>query len=160
VVSRKIVRFIAATRRRMSASGNGSPTGTWEDFERLHVEPSLLSLVCRELNRRRQQHGLSQITEELLSGSGALESIVREFYERCVGDQSSTVRALVEDELLTDSGFRETIAVERAERMLTQRGADPSAINLLVNRRPLRFEERLEIRRVELVHGVLAGVVK
>jgi hypothetical protein len=159
-VGRKIVRFVAATRRGASNSENGASSGAWEDFERLHVEPSLLSLVCRELNRRRQQRGLSQITEELLSGSGALELILGEFYEGCVGDLSPAVRAFVEDELLTDTGFRETIAVERAERMLMHRGAERSAINLLVNRRLLRFEERLGVRRVELIHDILTGVVR
>jgi len=96
----------------------------------------------------------------LLSGTGALELILREFYESCIGDQPLSVREFVEDELLTESGFRETVAVERAERMLAQRKAEPSAINLLVDRRLLRYEERLEIRRVELAHDVLTGVIK
>jgi tetratricopeptide (TPR) repeat protein len=36
----------------------------------------------------------------------------------------------------------------------------PDALSLLVNRRLLRIEERLDIRRVELTHDVLCGVVK
>ncbi|MBV8496391.1 MAG: hypothetical protein JO361_06390, partial [Gammaproteobacteria bacterium] len=39
-------------------------------------------------------------------------------------------------------------------------GADPATLALLVNRRLLRIEERLDIRRVELTHDVLCGVVK
>ena len=39
-------------------------------------------------------------------------------------------------------------------------GADPGTLPLLVNRRRLRIEERLDVRRVELTHDVLCAVVK
>jgi len=39
-------------------------------------------------------------------------------------------------------------------------GAAPDTLALLVNRRLLRIEERLDVRRVELTHDVLCGVVK
>jgi WD40 repeat protein len=161
-VSRQIVRFVAAGRRGAQArDGPRESDDDWEDFERLRVEPSLLSLVCRELNHRRQQRGLAQIAADLLAGPNALELILREFYQSCIGDQPLAVRAFVEDRLLTKkTGYRDTMSVDAAEEYLRERGADPSAIGLLVNRRLLRFEERLEVRRVELAHDVLAGVVK
>jgi hypothetical protein len=62
--------------------------------------------------------------------------------------------------LLTSSGFRENIAEERLLSRLTAVGADPGTLATLVNRRLLRIEERLDVRRVELTHDVLCGVVK
>jgi WD40 repeat protein len=161
-VSRQIVRFVAVGRRIAQArDGPRESHDDWEDFERLQVEPSLLSLVCRELNHRRQQRGLPQIAADLLAGPNALELILREFYQSCIGDQPLAVRVFVEDRLLTKkTGYRDTMSVDAAEEYLKERGADPAAISLLVNRRLLRFEERLEVRRVELAHDVLAGVVR
>jgi tetratricopeptide (TPR) repeat protein len=62
--------------------------------------------------------------------------------------------------LLTSSGFRENIAEERLLTRFNAVGAGPAALATLVNRRLLRVEERLDVRRVELTHDVLCGVVK
>ena len=85
-----------------------------EGLAKLEIEPSLLSLVCRELNNRRLALGLPQITADLLAGNR--ERILQDYYERCVADQPAAVRAFVEDELVTDSGLRENMALERARR--------------------------------------------
>lgn len=73
------------------------------------------------------------------------------------------MRKVIEDDLLTDSGYRENLAEERVLKAFTAAGAKPDAASTLaalVNRRLLRIEERLDIRRVELTHDVLCGVVK
>ncbi len=62
--------------------------------------------------------------------------------------------------LLTVSGFRENVAEERLLERFAAAGAAPGTLQLLVNRRLLRIEERLDLRRVELTHDVLCGVVK
>jgi tetratricopeptide (TPR) repeat protein len=128
------------------------------DLAQAEVEPSLLSLVCRELNHRRLAAGVAQIDAALLAGSR--ETILTEFYERTLADQPAAVRHWVENELLTDSGYRENIALERARKSLTAAGADPAAIDTLVSRRLLRIEERLDVRRIELTHDVLCAVVR
>jgi tetratricopeptide (TPR) repeat protein len=122
------------------------------------VEPSLLSLVCRELNNQRRARSEPVISTGLLAGTR--DTILREFYERTLADQPPAVWHFVEDELLTDSGYRENIALERARKYLADAGASPNAIDVLVNRRLLRIEERLDVRRVELTHDVLCSVVK
>ena len=122
------------------------------------VEPSLLSLICRELNDARIGAGRSEISLDLLAGSHA--SILSNFYERSLADQPAAVRRIVEDDLLTSSGFRENVAEERLLSRFTAAGATPGTLALLVNRRLLRIEERLDVRRVELTHDVLCGVVK
>jgi hypothetical protein len=122
------------------------------------VEPSLLSLICRELNDARIAQGRSEISLDLLAGSHA--SILSNFYERALADQPPAVRRIIEDELLTASGFRENVAEERLLSHFAQAGAAAGTLALLVNRRLLRIEERLDIRRVELTHDVLCAVVK
>jgi hypothetical protein len=122
------------------------------------VEPSLLSLICRELNDARIEQGRSEISLDLLAGSHA--SILSNFYERALADQPPAVRRIIEDELLTASGFRENVAEERLVSHFTAAGAAPNTLAVLVNRRLLRIEERLDTRRVELTHDVLCAVVK
>jgi hypothetical protein len=128
------------------------------EIEHAEVEPSLLSLICRELNDARLARGDATISLDLLAGSH--EEILSNFYERALADQPSQVRRIVEDDLLTESGFRENIAEERLRRSLDAVGAAPDTLAKLVDRRLLRIEERLDVRRVELTHDVLSGVVR
>jgi tetratricopeptide (TPR) repeat protein len=125
------------------------------------VEPSLLSLICRELNDKRIAAKRDEISLDLLAGSHA--SILTDFYERALAEQPEAVRSVIEDVLLTASGYRENVAEERVLHALAAAGAAPDAhtvLALLVNRRLLRIEERLDVRRVELTHDVLCGVVQ
>jgi hypothetical protein len=141
-VAESIVRFIAG----------GS------ELRNAEVEPSLLSLICRELNNTRIAQGRSEISADLLAGSH--DTILAEFYERALADQPAAVRKVIEDQLLTESGYRESLAEERLLKAFAAAGAAPDALATLVNRRLLRIEERLDVRRVELTHDVLCGVVK
>jgi len=128
------------------------------ELRNAEVEPSLLSLVCRELNNARVAQKRAEISADLLAGSR--DTILHEFYERSLADQPGGVRKFIEDEMLTESGFRESLAEERAIKAFAAAGAAPGALALLVNRRLLRIEERLDMRRVELTHDVLCAVVK
>jgi tetratricopeptide (TPR) repeat protein len=155
-VGRQIIRFVAGGQLRQADATSASDDD--DGLAQMEVEPSLLSLVCSELNNRRLALDLPQITADLLAGNR--ERILQDYYDRCVADQPAVVRAFVEDELVTDSGLRENVALERAQKALTQRGAPASAIDELVKRRLLHLEERLDIQRVELTHDVLTSVVK
>jgi tetratricopeptide (TPR) repeat protein len=141
-VAEAIVRFVAG----------GSEIANAE------VEPSLLSLICRELNDTRIAQGRDEISLDLLAGSH--DTILSNFYERALADQPAAVRRIIEDELLTESGFRDNLAEETLRSHFAAAGASPETLPLLVNRRLLRVEERLDMRRVELTHDVLSGVVK
>ena len=140
-VAESIVRFVAGGSELVNAE----------------VEPSLLSLVCRELNNLRIAAGRKEISADLLAGSR--DTILTEFYERALEDQPPGVRRVIEDELLTESGYRESLAEERVLKALAAVGAGPDALAKLVDRRLLRIEERLDVRRVELTHDVLCSVV-
>lgn len=135
----------------------GFVSGNKTDKLRLEVAPPLLSLVCRELNQRRQAKGEAQITGALLEGTRS--EILNNFYERCMTGKPPAVRAFVEDELVTDSGNRESITLERARRALEQKEAPAKALEQLIDNRLLRLDERFGVVRVELTHDVLTGVV-
>jgi hypothetical protein len=141
-VAESIVRFVAG----------GS------ELQNAEIEPSLLSLVCRELNTVRQAQGRAEISADLLAGSR--DTILSEFYERTLADQPAGVRRVIEDDLLTESGYRESLAEERVNKALAAAGAAPDSLAKLVDRRLLRIEERLDMRRVELTHDVLCSVVQ
>jgi hypothetical protein len=141
---------VAAAIVRFTAGGS--------ELANAEVEPSLLSLICRELNNARLAQGRSEISADLLAGSR--DTILSEFYERALADQAPGVRQVIEDHLLTESGFRESLAEERLAKLFAAAGAPPGTLAKLVDRRLLRIEERLDVRRVELTHDVLCGVVK
>lgn len=152
-VAEQIVRFIGRPRADLVAA-DPSFAGS---VAALEVEPSLLSLFCRELNDRRRARGLATITPELVSGSR--ETIPADFYERALAGQPDAVRRFIEDELVTERGQRESVSRDRAEQLLRRDGVDPAALDELVNRRLLRTEEHLDVPRIELIHDVLIDVV-
>lgn len=127
------------------------------DLARAEVEPSLLSLICRELNNTRLAKGEAEISAHLLEGSR--DTILSEFYKRALKDQPPGVQTFIEDVLLTDSGFRESVAEERVRKGFAAAGAAEGALALLVDRRLLRVEDRLDLRRVEITHDVLCSVI-
>jgi tetratricopeptide (TPR) repeat protein len=153
-VAQEIIRFIGSANPedvfRVAGAGDAA-----EGFE---VEPSLLSLVCRELNERRIARGLDRIGADLLAGSR--DDIIAGFYERCLADQPAALRGFVEDRLLSDSGFRESITLDSARRALSDVGVPPGTLDELVRRRLLRIEDRLDVPRIEIIHDVLTPVIR
>jgi len=131
---------------------------TAEGGDGREVEPALLSLFCRELNEKRLTLGLDRVTPGLLAGSR--ESIIESFYEDALADQDPAVRKFVEDELLSYNGVRESVSLDRACQVLGAAEVPPDALNTLVSRRLLRFEERFGVARVEIIHDALAPIIR
>ena len=151
-----VVRFAAGLKRRPDEElgvGAAEADGAADvpPLEQLRLDPSLLSLFCRELNERRRAEPISV---ELIQATGT--RILSDFYEASLRDQTPACRTFIEDSLLTTSGHRDSVAFERAVELL---GGEKS-IGTLVTRRLLRLEERGGERRVELTHDVLADVVR
>jgi WD40 repeat protein len=146
-VAEQIVRFVASAK---------SDSGT--DGEATVVEPALLSVFCRELNHKRRAQSGEKITADLLEGSRT--AIISDFYERTISeDLSPTVRVFVEERLLTESGFRDSVSEEQA---LRTQGISPADIERLIARRLLRREDAgtRGRSRLELTHDVLAEAVR
>jgi len=129
--------------------------------ERLEVDPSLLSLFCRQLNGLRLKRDEAAISLDLVASSK--ESVLRDFYLDCFRDLAAPpeggVKAFVEDFLLTQKGYRDRLTVERANEILvdTYHGT-PHDLDTLVDRRLLHVEERGKTPQIELTHDVLAPI--
>lgn len=147
LVTRKVAEAIV----RFASGDNES------ELAEIQVAPPILNLVCRELNERRKGRGLAAITPDLIEGDAG--KILRQFYEECIKSHPPAVRAFVEDELLSDSGFRENISEERAQRYMAEAGVPASALEDLISRRLLQKEERLGRFRLELIHDVLCAPI-
>jgi len=118
------------------------------------VDPAILSVFCRALNLKRPPDGL--ITRDLLEGKQ--ESIIASFYEESLEGLDVRVRVFLEERLLTESGFRNSVAYE--EGPLEREGLDAASIQVLIDRRLLR-RESLEggLPRLELTHDVLVDPI-
>lgn len=146
-VAQQIIRFVAAPR----AGVRGG-----DELSRLEIEPALLSVVCRELNNQRLRKRQPQITTDMLQ-AGAQQQIIRDFYESSLAGIDPRVREFIEDQLLTEAGFRDSFAYDDA---LALPGVTREAIALLIARRLLRLEERSSVLRVELTHDLLTEVAR
>jgi tetratricopeptide (TPR) repeat protein len=121
--------------------------------------PPLLSLMCEQLNARRIENGESTIQAKSLKRLG--KTLLLAYYERCLESLPRSVRLLVEEKLISESGYREAVTLDTAIaelRDMDERDSE-KALRMLVNRRLLVIEERGGVTRVELTHDVLAGVV-
>jgi tetratricopeptide (TPR) repeat protein len=149
-VAERIIAFVAASRERGS-SGEGAAS----DLTHLEIEPALLSIVCRELNNKRQRLGQEKITADLLAG--AQNEIVADFYKSSLADLDPAVKLFIEERLLTEGGYRDSEALADA---LAVPGVTREAIDLLVGRRLLRIEDRSGTQWVELTHDRLTEVIR
>jgi WD40 repeat protein len=140
---------------RLSWKNEPEPAVLAADFERMEIDPALLSVVCSELNQKRQQAKQPHITRSLLAGAD--REILSGFYARSMEGLDQRVRAFVEDELITDKGYRDSHDWSDA---LDLPGVSREAVAALVARRLLRVDERQGQRRLELTHDVLTRVVK
>ena len=171
-VAERVVRFVSGAGRASGAGAKGAagpagPPGTGEAppaeegaagrpaaLKELEVDPTLLSLVCRELNNRRRDRGQPKITFDLVSGSW--KEILTRFYENSLAGLAPEVRTFVEDRLLTRSGYRDSVAWDNA---VSTPGVSAADLLELRDRRLLRFEERHGTDWIELTHDVLTEVI-
>ncbi|MCW5632912.1 MAG: WD40 repeat domain-containing protein [Rubrivivax sp.] len=141
---------------RLAWKNEPAPPVAPEQFARIEIDPALLSVVCSELNHKRRACTPPRpaITADLLAGAD--REILAGFYERCLAGLDARLRAFVEDELLTDRGYRDSHDWDDA---LAAPGVTGGELETLISRRLLRAEERHGRRRIELTHDVLTRVV-
>jgi WD40 repeat protein len=149
-VARKIVQFVARQRRGGAAQADPHD----ERLEEMQIEPALLSVFCRQLNIKRLDRDLPKITQELLDETGG--GILSDFYELSLSGLPASVRMFVEDRLLTDSGFRNSVALDDALKA----GMTQETIDALLFSRLLHIEDRLGVQRLELSHDILTEPIR
>lgn len=145
-----IVRFAAAARLSANCALSGSVAEVGSP-----VEPALLSLLCRGLNEKRKERRKTTIDAELLAGTG--RSIIADFYEQAVGGLPGRVQRFVENELITERGYRKTCDADDA---LQKHGVSDAEIRNLVDKRLIRVEPRRGTQLIELTHDLLTTVVR
>lgn len=145
-LARRIVDYLASSAETPEAEGGRAGDAS--------VEPALLNLVCRGINEARKREGKASIDDALFeAGKGR---IVADFYRESLADQPDRAARFVEDELVTEQGFRNSYSLVAA----TRRGRITAAeIATLVDRRLLRIEHHLGTERVELTHDLLTRAV-
>lgn len=131
---------------------DGEPLSASE-AEAVEIEPAYLSVMCHELFLRMISLGRDAITCDLVEQEhgGILEAL----YQRSFEGMDRKPRIFVEDRLLTASGFRAAVPV--AEAMAE--GLSAQDLYTLVNRRLLRFEDRLGAQHIEISHDLLTSIV-
>jgi len=160
-LAREIVVFVSVAPQpqaaRMALRGETTALGTTTTFARAgsEVEPALLSLLCRELNEARKEAGKAVIDREIFDASK--DTIISNYYRKSIADLPETVGRFIEQELITQQGFRNNFPVHDAIEtgLVTE-----DQIRLLVNRRILRLDDRYGTRRVELTHDLLTHSVR
>jgi hypothetical protein len=113
------------------------------------IEPAILSLFCRELNEQRIVGQKEKITVEQVKNSGG--NIIYDFYLNSTGSVSTGTKEFIEDKLLTESGYRNPVALED----ILASKIEKSDIDNLINLRLLRIEDRQGILWVEFSHDIL-----
>ncbi len=98
---------------------------------------------------------LAMAEDQILSTSEAQR--LEELYAGAMDSASPGLRAFVEEELLTSSGFRESRALEDA---LSKGGTSLDELRSLEAQHILRMTERAGVARVEIAHDRLAGPIQ
>ncbi len=160
-LAREIVMFVSVAPQpqaaRMALRGETTALGTTTTFARAgsEIEPALLSLLCRELNEARKEAGKAVIDREIFEATK--NTIISNYYRKSIADLPETVGRFIEQELITQQGFRNNFPLHDAiaTGLVTE-----DQISLLVNRRILRLDERYGTRRIELTHDLLTHSVR
>lgn len=109
------------------------------------VDSALLAFYCAELNQKRKEG--HKIDKELVQINK--DKLFDDFYDGCIEGVPEDVRTLIEDQLLTPEGRRDTVAEDRIP------DHQRSFVGELIDKRLLRREQRLSQLYVEIVHDVL-----
>lgn len=129
-----------------------------DDVKRLKstsVETSILSLFCTELyNYRHTDKDGGIISKSLVDKYG--ENILELYYSRNMQLLPLKTQICLESQLLTRSGFRNSVALED----LIGNDITQEQLALLEENRIIRIEEVNHVSRVEFTHDVLCQIAK
>ena len=137
--------------------------------EKAATDPRYDEVVMRALQQepakrwqtvREFRQALSRAHEEVVLSGGTVFATtsaekLQEFYQREMANVPAAVRAFIEEELLTDSGARDSRAIEDA---VARTGASRTVFEQLAARGLLRLVERSGTQRLELAAERLVGI--
>lgn len=123
-------------------------------LEATSVDTSILSLFCTELYNYALKDNKGKITVPLVDLYGG--NILEWFYDRNMQTLPKQIYVYLEDQLLTLSGFRNSVALEN----LLNNGVLQEQLDLLAENRIIRIEDVNHSLRVEFTHDVLCKIAK
>lgn len=123
-------------------------------LEATSVDTSILSLFCTELYNYALKDNKGKITVPLVDLYGG--NILEWFYDRNMQTLPKQTYVYLEDQLLTLSGFRNSVALEN----LLNNGVLQEQLDLLAENRIIRIEDVNHSLRVEFTHDVLCKIAK
>ena len=137
----------------------------FHDDPEILVEPAILSLFCRELDKKRREKDMPTLSSELIGEFG--DNIIRDFYINSLsslseGNEENNSPLPTRDEkidylesrLITVDGFRDAVAYQNAKAF----GFTKKDIQTLISNRLVRIDEWDGTRRIEFIHDVLCKV--
>ncbi len=127
--------------------------GSWESKK---IEPFLLSLFCYRVNAKRQEVKARELSLNLLKHI-TVEDITKNHYEETIAKFDPAINIAIQEQLLTPEGSRKLQDVNSLKKGYNIQEKD---IETLVDKRILRKEIRNNIDYVELIHDVLAPIIK
>ncbi|RYD38248.1 MAG: tetratricopeptide repeat-containing protein [Verrucomicrobiaceae bacterium] len=127
-------------------------------LEDIEAVPPILSLLCERLNSRRL--AASQPASRIVAAdfdSTEASRILGTFYGEKLDSQPGALREFIEDELVSDNGFRESRLLASSLADLRDKVPDAEQrLRQLVDDRILVIEVRAGMERVEFTHDTLA----
>jgi Novel STAND NTPase 1 len=127
-----------------------------DDSIKLKVEPFLLSLICDRLNEKRIEKGLNTITSELVV-QFKVDDVIVSFYDETIKAYEENVDHAIQNELLDAEGYRKLHALKEFQSAYK---ISDDVVDALVSARIVRKENRNNVDYLELIHDVLAPVIK
>jgi WD40 repeat protein len=113
-------------------------------LEKLEIEPSLLSLLCFQLFEKQDMGLLTKSYQD---------KILADFYNSVLKKFPAKVNRFVESKLLTEGGSRTPFYLEKDHKLRI-------SIDNLINERILRKVYYGEKEHIEIIHDVLAPIIK
>ncbi len=123
-------------------------------LEATSVDTSILSLFCTELYNYAVKDNKGIITIPLVDLYGG--NILEWFYDRNMQILPKKTYIYLENQLLTHSGFRNSVALEN----LLENGVQQEQLDRLAENRIIRIEDINHNYRVEFTHDVLCKIAK
>jgi len=122
--------------------------GKFVDYDKIEVDPLFLSLLCYQLYNKKEQRTFPRSEKEY-------DSVLKEFYESIVNEilGHEKIEEFIELKLLTEAGFRTPFYVESKHPLR-------ESIDRLVEKRILRVFHDGSKELVEIIHDVLAPIIK
>ncbi len=147
IVSRDVASAIVS---KLSFNSNYKISGSKNKI----VEPSLLSLFCHELDKRRIERNEDSISSSLLNELG--DNIIQDYYNETISNISASSAEYLENALMTKDGYRDNVSVQDALSC----GLKKEELKYLLQRRLIHEEEWSGVKRLEYTHDILCKVAK